>query len=56
MNSEILYKQRIISKKNVPLKVLGEGDFKHKIEITANKFSKSAIEKIEKNGGKATVA
>jgi large subunit ribosomal protein L15 len=55
LNPEILFKAGILSKKNLPLKVLGDGDFKQKLEITAHKFSKTAIEKIEKNGGKATV-
>lgn len=55
LNPEILFKAGILSKKNLPLKVLGDGDFKQKLEITAHKFSKTAVEKIEKNGGKATV-
>jgi large subunit ribosomal protein L15 len=55
LNHEILFKQGIISHKSKPLKVLGDGDFNQKIEISANKFSKTAIEKIEKNGGKANV-
>ena len=45
----------MISKKNTPLKILGNGEFKQKLEISAHKFSKSAIEKIEKNGGKVIV-
>lgn len=55
LNPEILFSEGIISRKNVPLKILGDGDFKHKLEISAHKFSKSAIEKIEKNGGKVTL-
>jgi large subunit ribosomal protein L15 len=55
LNPETLFKAGILSKKNLPLKVLGDGDFKQKLEISAHKFSKTAIEKIEKNGGKATV-
>jgi large subunit ribosomal protein L15 len=35
------------------LKILGEGDLKSKIEISAHVFSKGALEKIEKVGGKA---
>lgn len=53
LNPEILYKLGIISKKKLPLKILGEGEFKQKLEITAHKFSKTAMEKIEKTGGKA---
>jgi large subunit ribosomal protein L15 len=55
LSPEILFKAGVISNKKLPLKILGEGDFKKKIEITAHKFSKTAVEKIEKNGGKATV-
>ena len=55
LDPEILFKSGIISKKNVPLKVLGEGELKHKIDISAHKFSKTAVEKIKKNGGKVTI-
>ena len=55
LNHEILFKKGVISHKRKPLKILGEGDFSQKIEISANKFSKSAIEKIEKSGGKANI-
>jgi len=34
------------------VKVLGIGELKAKLNISANAFSKSAIEKIEKAGGK----
>jgi large subunit ribosomal protein L15 len=51
----LLLDNKVISGRNKPLKVLGNGELKAKIEITANSFSKSAIEKIEKNGGKAIV-
>ncbi len=36
-----------------PLKILGNGELKSKLEISANAFSKSAKEKIENLGGKA---
>jgi large subunit ribosomal protein L15 len=52
LNPEILFSKGIIARKRIPLKILGDGDFKQKIEISAHKFSKSAVEKIEKNGGK----
>ncbi len=38
-----------------PIKVLGDGDFSKKMNITASAFSASAKEKIEKAGGTATV-
>ena len=37
------------------IKVLGEGSLEKKLTIQANKFSASAIEKIEKSGSKAEV-
>jgi large subunit ribosomal protein L15 len=52
---EILYKTGTIAKKNVPVKILGDGDLKIKLEITAHAFSKSALAKIEAAGGKATI-
>ncbi len=35
------------------IKILGTGELKKKITITAHAFSKSAVQKIEKAGGKA---
>lgn len=37
------------------LKVLGNGDLSKKLTISAHRFSKTAIEKIEKAGGSAVV-
>lgn len=37
------------------LKVLGNGEFTKKLTISAHKFSRSALEKIEKAGGQAVV-
>ncbi len=42
--------------KKALIKILGNGDLNAALEVTAHKFSKSAQEKIEKAGGKATVA
>ena len=49
IDSEVLFKNGIISKIDIPIKVLGSGDISEKIEIESNMFSKSAIEKIEKS-------
>lgn len=38
---------------NQPVKVLGSGDINVKLNVTADKFSKSAVEKIEAAGGSA---
>ena len=37
------------------LKVLGDGDLTKKLTVTAHRFSRSAVAKIEKAGGKAVV-
>jgi large subunit ribosomal protein L15 len=52
---EVLFKVGATSKKTVPVKILGDGELKAKVEVTAHAFSKSAISKIEAAGGKATV-
>ncbi|MBI3004243.1 MAG: 50S ribosomal protein L15 [Ignavibacteriales bacterium] len=52
---EVLYKAGVVSKKDVPVKILGEGELKSKVEVSAHAFSKSALEKIQAAGGKATV-
>ncbi|MEL4151976.1 50S ribosomal protein L15 [Corynebacterium bovis] len=41
---------------NQPVKVLGDGDIDVKVNVTAEKFSRSAKEKIEAAGGSVTVA
>ena len=46
----------LVSSKKALIKVLGSGELTSAITIHAHKFSKSAVEKIEKAGGKAVVA
>jgi large subunit ribosomal protein L15 len=52
VSPEVLAKLGVIKKANGLVKVLGNGDLTVKLLISANAFSKSAIEKIEKAGGK----
>lgn len=52
---ESLFEAGIISKKAEKVKILGNGDLKAKLEVSAHSFSKSAITKIEAAGGKVTV-
>lgn len=52
---ETLYAARAISKKNMPVKVLGSGELKAKVGISAHAFSASAKTKIEAAGGTATL-
>ena len=53
VDMRILYEKGLINKTNIPVKILGNGEISKPIEIQANIFSKSAIEKLEKAGGKA---
>jgi large subunit ribosomal protein L15 len=50
-----LRRARLVQGRDVRIKILGEGELSKKLEVTAHAFSKSAAEKIEKAGGKATV-
>jgi large subunit ribosomal protein L15 len=45
----------LASNKKALIKILGSGEIKSALNIQAHKFSKSAVEKIEKAGGKAVV-
>ena len=51
---DVLRKAGVIKTK-YPVKVLGDGELKVAITVHAHKFSKSALEKITKAGGKAEV-
>ena len=51
----VLLAAGIVGKKLDGLKVLGNGELEKKLTVKAEKFSKSAVEKIEKAGGKAEV-
>jgi len=51
INPEILRKNGLASSNDL-IKILGDGELKAKLEVTANKFSKSAVKIIEAKGGK----
>ena len=55
LDLKTLKDRNIVDKKIVQLKILGTGDLKKSIEITANFASKKATEKIEKVGGKLSL-
>ena len=48
-------KEKGLIKKLHPVKILGNGDLTGALTIHAHKFSKSALSKIERSGGKAVV-
>lgn len=52
---ELLKERGIIKKQLCGVKVLGNGELKKKLTIKANRFSSSAVTKIEGAGGKAEV-
>ncbi|MBI1337144.1 MAG: 50S ribosomal protein L15 [Phycisphaera sp.] len=56
VNAEMLVKVGLVPDTTMPIKVLGEGELKKKLTVTAAAFSASAKDKIEKAGGTATVA
>ncbi len=52
---DTLYAVGAISKRNMPVKILGNGDISEAITISAHGFSESAKQKIEKAGGTAQI-
>ena len=52
---ELLKEKGIIKKQLCGVKVLGNGELEKKLTIRANRFSSSAVTKIESAGGKAEV-
>jgi|TARA_B100000530_G_scaffold309439_1_gene235237 large subunit ribosomal protein L15 len=47
-----LVEEGVIKKANNPVKILGNGEITKAIEVSADMFSKTAVEKIQKAGGK----
>lgn len=55
VDAELLKASGLIKKVCDGVKVLGDGELNTKLTVKAAKFTKSAVEKIEKAGGKAEV-
>ena len=55
LDLKILKEKNLINSKFNKLKILGSGEIKSNIEISANCASKQALNKIEKAGGKITI-
>ena len=55
LDLKILKEKNLINKKYLKLKILGSGEIKNNIEISANFASKQALTKIEKAGGKINI-
>jgi len=56
ITKEVLFEKGLIKKKTVPVKLLGDGELKSKINIKVDAVSKSARDKIEKAGGTVTLS
>ncbi len=55
VNAETL-KSRKLVKKNLPIKLLGDGELKVKrLRVEVNKASKSAVERVKSNGGEVII-
>ena len=55
LDLKTLKEKKLINKKFLKLKILGTGEIKKKIEISAHFVSKQALTKIEKAGGKISI-
>ena len=55
VNQAVLEEAGIVKQVRDGVKILGEGELKVALTVKADKFSKSAVEKIEAAGGKAEV-
>ena len=55
LDLKILKEKKLVNKKFLKLKILGSGEIKKKIEISANFASKQALSKLEKAGGKISL-
>tara|TARA_B100000963_G_scaffold33398_1_gene24770 strand:+ start:45 stop:497 length:453 start_codon:yes stop_codon:yes gene_type:complete len=55
LNLKLLIDKKLINKKYIKLKILGSGEIKKNIEISAHFASKQALAKIEKVGGKISI-
>ena len=55
LDLKLLQDKNLINKKYIKLKILGSGEIKNNLEISAHFFSKQALAKIEKAGGKINI-
>ena len=55
LDIKILKEKKLLNKKYLKLKILGTGELKKNLDITAHFASKQALSKIEKAGGKVNI-
>lgn len=51
VDNKALYEKGLVAKKNLPVKILGDGDLSKKLTVKVDAISKSAEDKIKKAGG-----
>jgi large subunit ribosomal protein L15 len=56
ITKELLMEKGLIKKKEMPVKILGDGELKSKINVEVDAISKTAKEKIEKLGGSVALS
>ena len=55
LDLKTLKEKKLINKKFIKLKILGAGEIKNNVQISAHYASKGALSKIEKAGGKISI-
>ncbi len=55
LDLKILKEKKLVNKKYLKLKILGKGELKKNVDITAHYASKQALEKVKKAGGKLSI-
>ena len=55
VDEQVLSDARLVQTQNAVIRILGDGELTKKLTVKAHKFSKSAVEKIEKAGGTVIV-
>lgn len=53
INAQILADKGVVAKADMPIKILGNGEISRAVSISADAFTASAMEKIQKAGGTA---
>jgi large subunit ribosomal protein L15 len=52
---EVLYQEGIVSRRRVPVKLLGQGELDRALTVRVHAASKTAVEKVAAAGGKVEV-
>ena len=55
IDPQVLLDKGVVRKKNLKIKVLGNGEVSRPLKIKAHRFSRSAVEKLKAAGGEAVV-